>query len=170
MKNFNEKVISTAHKDEQRRLKEEGRSEEADALKRTKYILTSRRGTLQRKDQEARDGKVISKESALFGKDAVTRKEGYEAKYDELLKQNKLLFTVDLVKEKLDEAYKASDEARMSEQIIDIIDTCRATKNSHFEWFANMLENHFEGIIAHGSLRISSGKIEDINIKIKTLH
>lgn len=169
VKNFNDKVVSAVRKDEQRRLHEEGRDEEADALKRTKYILTSRRETLQRKDQEARDGKVISKESKLFGKEAVTRKEGYEAKYDELLGQNKLLFTVDLVKEKLDEAYKAPDEARMSEQVISIIDTCRATKNSHFEWFANMIENHFEGIIAHASLRISSGKIEGINNKIKTL-
>lgn len=152
VKNFNEKVVSAVRKDEKRRLREEGRDEEANALKRTKYILTSRRDTLQRKDQEARDGRVISRECALFGKEAVTRKEGYEARYDELLRQNKLLFTVDLVKEKLDEAYKASDEARMSEQIISIIDTCNASGNNHLKWFARMLDNHFEGIIAHASL------------------
>lgn len=169
IKNFNDKVVSAVRKDEQRRLRDEGHTEEADALKKTRYILMSSRKTLKQKDQEARDGKVISKGSTLFNKEAKTRKEGYEAKYDELLQQNKLLFTVDLVKEKLSEAYKTLDEAKMSEQIIDIIDTCRATKNDHFEWFANMLEGHFEGIIAHASLRISSGKIEGINNKIKTL-
>lgn len=169
VKNFNDKVVSAIRKDEQRRLKEEGLDDEADALKKTRYILMSSRETLQRKDQEAREGKVISKGSALFSKEAVIRKEGYEAKYDELLKQNKLLFTVDLVKEKLDEAYKSLDEAKMAEQIISIIDTCNATGNEHLEWFARLLENHFEGIIAHASLRISSGKIEGINNKIKTL-
>ena len=50
-----------------------------------------------------------------------------------------------------------------------IIDTCNATRNSHFQWFAKLLDSHFEGIIAHASLPISSGKMEGINNKIKTL-
>ena len=61
IRNFNDKVVGSIRKDEQLRLREEGRIKEADALKRTKYILTSSRETLKRKDQEARDGKVISK-------------------------------------------------------------------------------------------------------------
>lgn len=43
------------------------------------------------------------------------------------------------------------------------------TKNGHFRWFARLLENHFEGIISHASYGISSGKIEGINDKIKTV-
>ena len=50
-----------------------------------------------------------------------------------------------------------------------IIDICRGTKNEHFQWFARLLENHFEGIISHASYKISSGKIEGINNKIKTV-
>lgn len=42
-------------------------------------------------------------------------------------------------------------------------------KNKHFKWFANLLYNHFEGIIAHATYHISAGKIEGINNKIKTL-
>ena len=42
----------------------------------------------------------------------------YEAKYDKLLQENELLFTVDLIKEKLTKAYDASDEPGMSEGII----------------------------------------------------
>ena len=169
VKNFNDKVVSQVRRDEQLRLQKEGRTKEAESLKKTKYILTSSRSTLRRKDEEARNGKVISRGNVLFHKENVTRMEGYEARYNELLLQNNLLFTVDVVKEKLDEAYRSSSEAEMAEQVIDIIDVCKGTGNAHFKWFGRLLENHFEGIIAHGSLRISSGKIEGINNKIKTL-
>ena len=76
---------------------------------------------------------------------------------------------MDLVKEKLDEAYKSLSEPGMARQITDIIEVCRGIGNVHFLWFARLLENHFEGITAHGSFRISSGKIEGLNNKIKTL-
>ena len=50
-----------------------------------------------------------------------------------------------------------------------IMDTCEATKNEHLMWFKRLLDNHFEGIIAHATYDISAGKIEGINNKIKTL-
>lgn len=169
VKNFNDKVVSAIRKDEQRRLYEEGNIEATKALKKTKYILTSSRKTLQRKDQEAKDNKVISKGNTLFNKPEVTRKEGYEAKYDNLLQENELLFTLDLIKEKLTKAYDASDELRMSEEIIDIMDLCEATGNTHLLWFKRLIDSHFEGIIAHATYKISAGKTEGINNKIKTM-
>lgn len=169
VKNFNEKVIGEVRKDEQRRLIEEGDEEGARALKRTKYILTSSRKTLQRKDEEAAKGKVLSKGSELFNKEEVIRKGGHEARYDELLEQNKLLFTVDLVKEKLANAYRMTDEAAMAREMSEIMDICQETDNKHFQWFARLIDNHFSGIIAHATYRISAGKIEGINNKIKTL-
>ena len=57
----------------------------------------------------------------------------------------------------------------MAEEITEIIEMCKASENKHLEWFGNLLLNHFEGIIAHATYRISSGKIEGINNKIKTL-
>ena len=57
----------------------------------------------------------------------------------------------------------------MAEDIIDIMDTCEAAKNEHLMWFKRLLDNHFEGIIAHATYDISAGKIEGINNKIKTL-
>ena len=92
-----------------------------------------------------------------------------DKKYDALLMENAMLFTLDLIKEKLDEAYKDTDEARMAEKIIDIMDICEATGNRHLLWFRNLLDKHFEGIIAHASFQITSGKVEGINQKIKTL-
>lgn len=57
----------------------------------------------------------------------------------------------------------------MSKEIKEIIEICRGTENKHFIWFSNMLESHIEGIVTYPTYKISSGKIEGINNKIKTL-
>ena len=169
VKNFNEKVVSEIRKDEQKRLHDEGNDEAAAALKRTKYILMSNRSTLQKKDEDAENGRIIHNGSPLFKTEDVKRKSGNEERYDSLIRENKLLFTVDLVKEKLLDAYSMTSEDKMAEAIIDIMDICKATGNEHLLWFCKLLDNHFEGIIAHATYNISSGKIEGINQKIKTL-
>ena len=169
IKNFNEKIVSEVRKDEQRRLIAEGDVEAARSLKKTRYILMSSRKTLQCKDKDAAEERVITKGSSIFGTEDYIRKSGHEECYDELLSQNRLLFTLDLIKERLTLAYSRKDEARMAEDIIDIMDTCEATKNEHLMWFKRLLDNHFEGIIAHATYDISAGKIEGINNKIKTL-
>ena len=169
VKNFNDKVVSQIRKDEQRRLYEEGNIDAAKALKKTRYILTSSRSTLRRKDEEAAEGKVLHKGSDLFKTEDVVRKGGHEARYNKLLLENRLLFTLDLIKEKLADAYRMTDEARMAEKIIDIMDICEAAGNSHLIWFRKLLDEHFSGIIAHATYRISAGKIEGINQRIKTL-
>ena len=169
VKNFNDKVVSEVRKDEQRRLIMEGDVEAARSLKKTRYILMSSRKTLQRKDKDATEQKVVSKGSSLFGTENYIRKGGLEEHYDNLLNQNKLLFTLDLIKEKLTLAYSRDDEPKMAEEIIDIMDTCKASGNEHLLWFGRLLDTHFEGIIAHATYDISAGKIEGINNKIKTL-
>ena len=57
----------------------------------------------------------------------------------------------------------------MADDITWIMDTCTASENSHLQWFGRLLDNHFEGIIAHATYKISSGKMEGINNKIKVL-
>ena len=131
--------------------------------------MLSKRSTLQKKDADAGSERVIHKGSPLFKTEDIKRKNGYEAKYDALLNENRLLFTLDLIKEKLSAAYALTDEPKMTEAIIDIIDLCKATGNGHLLWFGNLLDSHFEGIIAHATYKISAGKIEGINQKIKTL-
>ncbi|RRF99798.1 MAG: hypothetical protein DUD39_02550 [Coriobacteriaceae bacterium] len=76
VKNFNEKVICKVRKDEQARLKEEGDVEAARALKHSKYILKSSADTRERKERDARAGKVVSRGSALFGKQEVVQRGG----------------------------------------------------------------------------------------------
>ena len=105
----------------------------------------------------------------MFPVHSVVPRGGNQERYEALLKSNRLLFTADLVKEMLVDAYKADSEIHMAEKITTIIDTCNATGNSHFLWFAKLLDSHFEGIIAHAPLPSSSGRMEGINNKIKTL-
>ncbi len=169
VKNFNEKMVSEIRKDEQRRLIAEGNIEAARALKGSKYILTSNRSTLQSKDEEARSGKVAGKGSQLFHKPDYVRKEGQEARYDEILRQNKLLFTCDLIKEKLQHAYTLEDATKMGTAIGDIVYYCFASENEHLEWFGRLLMNHHNGIVSYATHKISTGKMEGINNKIKTL-
>lgn len=57
----------------------------------------------------------------------------------------------------------------MAEDIIEIMDTCKAVGNPHLLWFERLIDKHFEGIIAHATYDISAAKIEGINNKIKTL-
>lgn len=70
---------------------------------------------------------------------------------------------------KLADAYSEKDEPRMAEKISDIIDLCEATDCNPLRWFGKLLTNHFEGIIAYATYPISSGKVEGINQRIKTL-
>lgn len=169
VKNFNDKVVSEVRKDEQRRLIDEGKVKAAEALKRSKYILTSSRNTLKAKDDSAFNGEVISKGSELFKKDEVKQRGGKMERYIQLLSQNSLLFSLDWVKTTLNDAYKLDSEEKMKIYIDEIISYCKATENSHFIWFAKLLKNHEEGIVNHAKYRISNGKIEGINQKIKTI-
>jgi transposase len=169
VKNFNDKVVSEIRKAEMKRLTIEGDLEAAKSLRRSKYILTSSKQTLARKDQEAQNGKVLRKGSTLFGREPVVRREGQLARYEQLISQNKLLFTLDLIKEKLCDAYKLTDESSMEIAINEIIDLCCETDNKHLLWFSRLLRNHIKGITAHATYPISTGKVEGINNKIKTL-
>ena len=49
-----------------------------------------------------------------------------------MLKENKLLFLSDMVKEKLSHAYTLDDECKMAKEITEIIDICNDSGNKHF--------------------------------------
>lgn len=169
VKNFNEKVVNEIRKDEQKRLEDEGKIEEAKRLKKTRFILTSNMDTLKQKDKEADNDKVISKGSTLFNKSEVKRKGGNVDKYNALIRENELFLIIELIKELLSEAFRSNNEEEMAELLFDIMELCEDNGNKHLKWFLNLIYNHFDGIITHAKYKISSGKIEGINNKIKTL-
>jgi len=57
----------------------------------------------------------------------------------------------------------------MGTAIADIVWDCMHTGNEHFEWFGRLLMNHHDGIITYAVYHISTGKMEGINNKIKTI-
>jgi len=169
VKNFNDKVISEVRKDEVKRLKKAGLEEEAKALKNSQYILMSSEETRRERDREAREGKVVSKGNKLFNKPEVRAKGGNRRRYREIIEQNELLMTCEIVKEMVRKAYTYKQEKRMRDMMEDVVKVCRGTENKHFEWFANLVEGHMDGIVAHAKHRISSGKVEGTNGMIKSL-
>ena len=100
--------------------------------------------TREEKDREGEQGKVIEKSGEIFRRNEVVRKTGYVDLYESLIKENKLLFTIDLIKEKLSEAYTLTDEVKMADAICEIMALCHETGNKHFLWFERLLDRHFE--------------------------
>ena len=169
VQNLNKKVINEIKKDEVKRLLDEGDEEAAQTLKGSKYVLMSGRDTLLQKDRDARHNKVLSEAGILFNKPEVIQKGGNRKRYKEIIEQNELLFTADLVKEKLKFAYEADTELKMKRRINSIITLCEDTENKHFLWFSKLLRDHYDGIINHAVFKISTGKVEGTNQMIKTL-
>ena len=87
----------------------------------------------------------------------------------DLIKNNKLFLVCDTIKEELKYAYKSSCKIQMLDSISNIIKICKGTYNTHFQWFARLLSNHIEGIITHAIYKVTNGKFEGINQRIKTL-
>ena len=170
VKNFNDKAISEIRKDEQKRLLAEGKVKAANMLKGSKFILTSSLEELRRKDQEAAEGKVFRKKGTIFKIEEVMCKGGWEERYKALIKENKLLFTADLIKEKLKYAYDERIQAEeMAKELKEIMNICEASKDKHLLWFSKLIKEHFNGMVARAKFRISNGMMEGINNKIKTL-
>ena len=166
---FLEDVIGNVRKDEYKRLVDEGRFEEAKKLKGARFILASNRETLRQKDERARNGEVRGKESELFNLKPSPVKGGNESRLDEIIKDNHLLITVELIKDLLKTSFESKTTCEMRNQITKAITLCRETENVHFCRYANFLEKHIKGIISHARYNISSGRVEGFNNKIKTM-
>lgn len=168
IKNFNDKVINEVRKDEIHRLTILGLTDELKLLKHCKYILLSSRVSLKNKD--IKNNVPPKNNSSLFKQHySYTPRTDHEDRYNKILSSNKLFFLADYIKEDLKIAYSLDDENLMLQKINDIISLCLSTSNSHFIWFAKLLSKHIDGIISHSSFKISSGKIEGLNNKIKTI-
>ena len=167
VKNFNEHVVSAIRKDEQKRLCSEGKTEEAKRLKRSKYILLANRETLEKRDSDA--GKIVQKGSKMFNIPEVKRKGGRIERLNAILDENKLLNTCELIKETLRYCYSEAESIpEMEHELNYIIMCCEDSGNEHLLWFKDFLKRHWEGILNYQIDRVSSGKIEGINNRIKT--
>ena len=138
-------------------------------LKHSTYILISSDDTRKRKERYARAGRLVSRGSALFGKQEALQKGGTRKRCEYLISQNELPFACDIVDEMLAQAYSCTDVDAIRAAIERIVEVCRGTKDRHFARVARLVEGHMEGIVAHARHRISSGRVEGTNQMIKTL-
>lgn len=127
------------------------------------------RETLLGKDGEAAEGKVAKKGSTLFGAEDARRGGGRVGRCEALPASNSPLLTLEPVKERLDAACRLRDEHGTRLAIDDVVAVCEGTGNRHFQWFANLLANHIDGIAGHATRAISSGKVEGANNRIETI-
>ena len=169
VQHFNREVVDKVRKDEQARLLKEGNTEAARSLKGSKYILMSAKDTRERKDMEAEEYQRPEPKPSIFGGKPKEKRGGYSRRYEDLIRENETFFSLDLVKERLNTAYKLDDEVRMADEIASIMEFCQESGNSHLQRFGKMLDRHWEGIVAHGYYRISSGRVEGVNNLIKTV-
>ncbi|QUC02490.1 transposase [Atopobium sp. oral taxon 416] len=112
---------------------------------------------------------MVLRGNALFGKQEVVQKGGARERCEELISQNELLATCDIVDEMLTQAYSCTDADAIRAAMERIVDTCRCTKDRHSARVARLVEGHMEGIVAHARHRISSGRVEGTNQMIKML-
>lgn len=61
------------------------------------------------------------------------------------------------------------DAGSMKKVLEGIVSVCRETGNEHFKWFAKLVKDHLDGIIAYAVHRVTSGKCEGIVNLIKTV-
>ncbi|QUC02765.1 transposase [Atopobium sp. oral taxon 416] len=138
-------------------------------LKHSTYILISCADTRKRKERGACAGEVVSRGSALFGKQEALQRGGARKRYEELISQNELPFACDIVDEMLTQAYSCTDVDAIRAAIERIVDTCRGTKDRYLARVSCLAEGHRGGIVVHARHQISSGKVEGTNQMIKTL-
>lgn len=178
IKNFNEKVISRVRIDEQKRLINDDNPEGAESLKRTRFILTANLSTLERRDQESREFNAMlsqirngdSNVAFINVKPIRAKRTDRVETYKKLIAENELLLCVELIKEKLNDAYSTALTAKQMECIMnEIIDLCNGSKNKHLLWFARLISNHMEGITSFAEHGITSGKCEGTVQLIKTI-
>ncbi|MFC2647547.1 MAG: adenylosuccinate synthetase, partial [Coriobacteriaceae bacterium] len=89
VKNFNEKVICKVKRTSRQGL-DKGSVEAARALKHSTYLLQSSADTRKRKERDALEGRLVSRGSALFGKQEVLQRGGARKRYKGLISQNEL--------------------------------------------------------------------------------
>jgi len=170
VKNFNDHVMAEIRKTEQARLLDEGDKDAAKALKGSRHILNSNLDTLERRDQEGKDGKVANKGSAVFGIPESKCKESHrEDRLWTILENNELLLRAYVIKELLRAAYACTTPEAMERYLLEILILCNESDNKQMKWFQKLIGRHWDGLINHAVYGISSGIVEGTNRKIKTI-
>ena len=169
VKFLNDNVIDPIRKALQKELKEKNDNAGIETLKRSKFLLKSNVATLLKKDEEATKGKVLQKSSNLFKINEVRAKSDHLKRYTDLKQKFPIFQEIEDVKYDLQDMYMESEKSIVEAYFNTIVDRCQTSGNKYLEKFGNLLSRHQDGVVNHGIYPISSGRIEGINQRIKTM-
>jgi len=174
VQNFNTGVLTAIRRDEYARLMGEGKKEEAETLKKTRWVITSSRETLRKKDAASQnEGEKQKYECESQGgpvpQDPSPKRPTKEERLDAVLSANKDLAFAYILLEKYKLCFEKESEEDMSIALADWLDLANCSDNKRIQWFVNLVVSHFQAIANHGKHRISTGRLEGINNVIKTI-
>lgn len=121
IKHFNEDVINAVRKEEIKRLEAAGEDDAANQLKKGRFVLLSKRSTLEEKDERAKAFEEKKEENKNTGgifnlKESKLRGGNVEA-LDNLINNNKLLSIAVMVRDALNTAYDRETVESMANDI-----------------------------------------------------
>lgn len=149
-----------------------GKTDEANDLKKGKYILLSSSKHIEEKDKKNeefnRELKSKTDDQYMFNKPTPKTKKKWKEIKEKLLKKNSIFITADMIKEKINKAYTLPQK-EMANEINECIHLCKSAHNSYLSQFGRTLESRFTGIVNFAKYKISSGKVEGTNRMLKTI-
>lgn len=181
IKKYNDDVVSNTRKDEEKRLRAEGKLKEAKEIKGSRYIVTSNYENLKRKDkkyEEIKNGKDFMNRRKKHAEGIIQfqgikkerkQRESAVTRLKTILENNKKLYETHVIKSTLDDFYEANSYSDAKAKLDHLITLCGESENSHVLKFKKTLVSKYDGILEYANFKVTTGKLEGINNKIKTI-
>jgi transposase len=174
VKLYNDKVITAMRRRTQNELEEEGKKDEYRLYKNMRYVLTSNRSTLQKKDMFVKENnRYLSEKYASKGLNIPPGKKkmraNNEKRLDELLSKNVSFAAAYILGEQLKLAFKETERDKLKEGMKLWLRLAQQSNVPEILTYSQTIKNRMKGIINHADHPISSGKLEGTNNLIKTI-
>jgi transposase len=174
VKLYNDRVLTLMRRRTQNELEEQGNKKAYRLYKNMRFVLTSNRSTLIKKDRRAKENNLyLSRTYTSRGRPlppgARKMKSNSEHRLDELLAQNVEFAAAYILSEQLKLAFREEEKEKLKEGMKLWLTLARQSKVPEILTYANTIESHIEGIVNHADHPISSGKLEGTNNLIKTI-
>ena len=174
MKLYNDTVLTKMRRRLQNELKEQNDEDGYNRMKGIRFILLSRRSTLQRKDNAARENnRRLYEDYRKHGKELPPGERmmfsGREKILDEILSVNSSLGTAYFLAEQFRYAFSLSSYDTLKTGMDDWCSIALHSEVPEVMSFRDTVISHMEGILNHARFAINSGKIEGVNNMIKTI-
>lgn len=152
--------------------KDNNNKELLEVLKHSKYILYADIEKLELNDLTAEMLKLNKNKNnynGIFTLNNYELKGGQLEKYNKLVNEFDIFRTINNIKKLLKKAYNTDSIDVMKKCMKAISKKCEKSNNEHLLKFKKIIDNHFDGIVNYAKYKITTGRHEGFNNKIKTL-